>query len=280
MVSGSFKKILCGILLWSALSFSATLVDRVVASVNSEPILESDIRMGMIYYGIADRRQVLGKLVEDMLVYQFLTSRGMQVPPQVIEEALQEIAKANGTTLEGIARELAKDGLTLEDLKRFLEREIIATQGLRAFLERDVRVSEVELQLEKLKGGNVRVIREVELLVVDRKDEEKLKRLFQPERSLEEIAKALGLQTERLRVGKGELVEVLDTEVWKAIPGQLVFAEDKDHIYIARVLSQEEVVEGKSLEELRQELLMRKIQARRQELLERLRRNSFIKVIQ
>lgn len=280
MVSGGLKKIFCGILLWSTLSFSASLVDRVVASVNSEPILESDLKMGMLYYAVSDRKQVLDKLIEDMLLYQFLTGRGLQVPPELIEDALQNISRANRMTIDEIAKELAKEGLTLQDLRRFLERELLATQGFSAFLEREVKVSEMELELERLKSGNVKVVREVELLVVDRKDEGKLKAIFDPGKGLEMLAGEMGLKVERLKVGKGELIEVLDKEVWKANPGQLVFAEDKEHIYIARVVSQEEVTEGKSLEDIRREILFRKIEAKRQELLDRLRRNSFIKIVQ
>jgi len=280
MVSRSFKKILGGVLLWTTLSFSAVLVDKVVASVNSEPILESDLKMGILYYATTDRKQVLDKLVDDMLLYQFLVGRGLQVPPELIEEALQNIARANRMSLEGIAQELAKEGLTLQDLRRFLERELLATQGLSAFLEREVKVSDVELELEKLKSGNVKVVRDIELLVIDRKDEGKLKATFNSEKPLEILANDMGLNLERLRIGKGELVDALDKEVWKASPGQLVFAEDKDHIYIAKVIAQEELTEGKSPEELRQEILLRKMEARRQELLERLRRNSFIKIVQ
>ena len=280
MVSRSFKKILGGVLLWTTLSFSAVLVDRVVASVNSEPILESDIKMGMLYYATNDWKEVLDKLIEDMLLYQFLVGRGMQVPPELIEQALVNIARVNRMTLDGIAQELAKEGLTLQDLRRFLEREILATQGLIAFLEREVRVSDVELELERLKSGNIRVVRNIELLVIDRKDEGKLKTIFSPEKGLDAIAKEMGVSLEKLRVARGDLVEVLDKEVWRASLGEIVFAEDKDHVYIAKVLSQEEITEGKSVEELREEILLRKMETRRQELLERLRRNSFIKIIQ
>ena len=72
MVSGGFKKALCGVLLWTAISFSAVLVDRVVASVYSEPILESDVKMGMLFYEGLTKKQVVDKLVEHMLLYQFL----------------------------------------------------------------------------------------------------------------------------------------------------------------------------------------------------------------
>jgi len=107
MVSGGFKKALCGVLLWTAISFSAVLVDRVVASVNSEPILESDVKMGMLFYEGLTKKQVVDKLVEHMLLYQFLVGRGLQVPQELIDGTIQNIAKANGTDLEGLARELA-----------------------------------------------------------------------------------------------------------------------------------------------------------------------------
>ncbi len=280
MVSGSFKKILGGVLLWTALSFSALLVDKVVASVNSEPILESDVKMGMLFYSITSREKVIEKLVEDMLIYQFLLGKGLQVNQEVIDQALQNIAMANSLTLEGFAKELAKENLTLEDLRRFLEREIVATSGLQVYLEREVKISERELELEGLKRGEAKRVRDIELLVVDKKDEKKLQEVFDPKKNLEDIAKALEISVERLRVSKGELVEVLDKEVWQAPVGQIAIAEDKDYIYIAKVLSEGEVFQGKSIEELKEELLLKKMEQKKEELLARLRRNSYIKILQ
>lgn len=280
MVSGSFKKILGGVLLWTVISFSATLIDRVVASVNSEPILESDVKMAMLFYGITSREKVIEKLVEDMLIYQFLLGKGIQVNQEAIDEAIQNIAMANNLTLEDLAKELAKENLTLEDLRRFLEREIVATSGLQAYLEREVKVSEKELELEGLKRGEIKRVRDIELLIVNRKDERKLQEVFDPKKNLEDMAKALGVSVEKLRVSKGDLVEPLDKEVWQASVGQIVIAEDKDYIYIAKVLSEREAFQGKSLEELKEELLLKKMQQRKEELLARLRRNSYIKILQ
>ncbi|HCO39504.1 MAG TPA: peptidylprolyl isomerase [Aquificaceae bacterium] len=280
MVSGSFKKVLCGVLLWTAISFSAVLVDRVVASVNSEPILESDVKMGMLFYEGLTKRQVIDKLVEHMLLYQFLIGKGLQVPQELIDGTIQNIARANKTDLEGLARELAKENLTLQDLRRFLERELLATQGLMAFLGREIKVSDMEIELEKLKRGDIKVVRNIELLVVDKREGSKLVDVFKPSKPLEVIAKELGVDLERLRVSRGELVEVLDKEVWRAKVGDVVMAEDKDHIYIARVISEENTSQDKDIEEIKQEILLRKIEQRKQELIERLRKNSFVKVLQ
>ncbi|MFN3976885.1 MAG: peptidylprolyl isomerase [Aquificaceae bacterium] len=280
MVSGGFKKVLGGVLLWTAISFSAVLVDRVVASVNSEPILASDVKMGMLFYEGLTEKQVVDKLVEHMLLYQFLVEKGLQVPQELIDETIQNIAKANGTDLERLARELAKENLTINDLRRFLEKELLATQGLIAFLGREVKVSDVEIELERLKKGDMKTLREIELLVVDKKEEDKLKKVFSPSKTLESMAKEMGLSLERLRVSKGDLVEALDREVWRAKVGEMVIAEDKDHIYIARVISEQSTWQGKDVEEIKQEILLKKIEQKKQELIERLRKNSFVKVLQ
>ncbi|MDW8095356.1 MAG: peptidylprolyl isomerase [Aquificaceae bacterium] len=278
MVSGRFKKILCGILLSTAIAFSTTLVDRVVASVNSEPILESDLKMGMLFYGISDRKQLINKLVDDMLVYQFLLSRGMRLKPEIVEEAIQDLAKTNKTTVEGIASELAKYGLSLQDMRRFMEREMVVVQGIRVMLERDTEVSEIEVEVEKLRRGEVKVLREVELLVLEKKEADKLLNLL-PVKELEELARAIGKDVERMKVSRGDLVEALDKEVWRSGMGEIIVAEDADNIYIGKVLSQEEYYEGKSLEEIRQELFLKKMQEKREELIQRLRKNSVIKML-
>lgn len=280
MVSRGFKALLFGILLWSAVSFSQTLLDKVVASVNSEPILWSDVKMGMLYYGTTNRGLVLQKLIDVVLINQYLQAKGLQVPQEAVENALFDIAKANNTTLDAIAYELGKENLTLEDLKRFLAKNILATQGLYAFLSRDLKVSDLEVELEKLKRGEVKLIRDIELLVVDKKDAQKLSGVFDPNKSLEELAKSMGLKVEKLSISKGELVEPLDKEVWSASVGNMVVAEDKEHVYIAKVISQREVYEGKSKEELMQELMEKKIKEKEEELLERLRKNSFIQIIE
>ncbi len=279
MVSRSFAKVLCGVLLWTAISFSAKLVDKVVASVNSEPILESDVKMGMLFYG-ATRREVINKLVENTLFYQFLIDKGIRINQEMVNQVIEDIAKANKMDMEGLSKELAKENLTLEDLRRFIEREMIATDGLMAFLEREIKISDVEIELEKLRAGNVKRIRNIELLVVDKKDENKLKNVFDPKKDLQDIAKEMGLSVERLKVAKGDLIEVLDKEVWQAPIGSIAIGEDKDYIYLAKVLSQEDLYEGKSRDELVKEILGRKISKRKQELLERLKRNSFIKILQ
>jgi len=282
MVGENLKKLSGGILLFTALvvlSFAQGLVDRVVASVNGDPILESDVKLGMLFYNTTNKREVISKLVDVWLINQFLQGKGIGVQEELLDQALVKIAQANNMSLEKLQNELQKEGLTLRDLKEFLRKELLFSQGIYAVLLREVNVSSLDLELEKLQRGEVEVKRLVEVLVVDKKDGERLMKALEKTKDLGELAKALGLKVETLLVKKGELVESLDKEVWNAKVGELVFGEDKEHIYVAKVLEVKEEYKGKSLEELKEELLQKKLEERKRELLQNLRKKSFIKII-
>lgn len=282
MVSKSIKRLSCGVLLLAVIVLSAyaqKLVDRVVASVNGEPILESDVKLGELFYGTKDRKQVIDKLIDTYLIAQFLESRGGQVPQEYINKTLLDIAKANNTDIEGLAKELAKEDLTVEDLKRFLEKEILATQGLNSYLSKEIKVSQLDVELEKLKKGQVKLKRDIDLVVLDKKDGQKLLNLMEQKKTLQEIAKAFSTNVESVSVEKGDLVEPLDKEVWRAGIGSLVVAEDDKHIYLAQIKDQKEIYSGVSEEELREQIFLKKLEEKREEFIRNLKKKSFIKIL-
>ena len=282
MVGENFKKLSGGILLFTALvvlSFAQGLVDRVVASVNGDPILESDVKLGMLFYNTTNKREVVSRLVDVWLINQFLQGKGIGVQEELLDQTLIRIAQANSMSLERLQNELQKEGLTLRDLKEFLRKEILFSQGIYAVLLMEVNVSFLDLELEKLKRGEVEVKRLVEVVVVDKKDSERLMRALEKTKEPRELANALGLEVEILLVKKGELVESLDKEVWNAKVGDLVFGEDKEYIYVAKVVEVREEYKGKSLEELKEELLEKKLEEKKRELLQNLRKKSFIRIM-
>ena len=283
MVGEHIKKVSCGILLFATLvtfSFAGRLFDRVVASVNGEAILESDLKLGMLFYNSADKQEVLSRLLDVWLINQFVQGKGLSVQEEVLDQSILRLAQFNNMSLEELQKELETEGLTLKDLKEFLRREMIFSQGIYAILIREVDVSSVELALEKYKAGEVVVKRVVDVITVEKEDGQRVLSILEKTRDFEEIAKLLGLNPERLSVERGMLVDSLDKEVWNAKVGDLVFAEDKDHIYIARVSEIREEYKGKSIEELREEILLKKLEERKKELIENLRKRSFIKVVQ
>lgn len=287
MVLGSFKKIRGKVLLGKfivifLISFSfGYLIDKVIASVNGEPILKSDIKMAELYYGIKDKEEILKRLIEVNLIYQFLRNQGVEILDNKVDEVVEEIARMNNKTVEELAKELRRYSLTLKDFKEFLKKDLIATSGLREYLMRKISVSEVELELAKLKSGKIKVKKEVELLVIPKeKGEELLGLIGKKDLNLKNLSETLKGDYHILTVEKGDLVKELDELVWKAKKGEFIFAEDKDHIYVAKVLRTITEVEGVDEEELRRKILSQKFKKEYNELLKKLVKNSVITIVE
>ncbi len=257
------------------------LVDKVIASVNGEPILLSDLKMAEIYYGIHDKNELLKKLIEVNLFYQYLVQRGIDIPDEKVDELVRNIARANGISVEELAKELNKQELTLKDFKELLKKDLIATAGLREYLLRNIKVSEVELELAKLKKGNLKIRKRIEIVSVPKEKAKKVENLLTDLNiNLEELAEKVEGHYQILSVEKGDLIKELDERVWKAKKGELIFAEDERNIYILRVLGEEKVTEGVDEEKLKQEILAKKFQEEYQKLKEELMKNSVIAIIE
>ncbi|SHK48340.1 peptidylprolyl isomerase [Thermocrinis minervae] len=282
MVFRGVKEVSLGVLLWLLLigfSLPAVLVDKVVASVNGQPITEKDLKLGALFYNTNDRKEILNRLIDTYLLYQYMASKGFSVPESYLEEAMKNMAKSNNMDVETLAKELSKDGFTLKELADFLGKQILATAAFREYLMNQIKVSDVDLELERLKKGKVKVLRRIELLVVDKKDREKLLKSMEKTVDLESLAKELGVKPEVIDVQKGDLVEPLDREVWKASVGSMVVAEDAQNVYIAKVLQQKEVYDTADDQTLKQEILQRKLSQEQENILRDLKKKSIIKIV-
>lgn len=266
-------------LLFVFLSFGK-LIDKVVASVNGEPILESELKVATLYYGSNNREKLLEKLIEINLLYQFLSSRGISIPDEKLDEIILQVAKANGKSVEEFAKELKDYGLTLKDFKDFIKKNLVATEGVKAFLLRQIEVSEIELELEKLKKGKVKTKKKIEVAVIPKEKATEVEKFIEKGNlNLKEIAQNLGGFYNVMTVEKGELKKSIESKVWRARKGDIIFDEDEKNLYMVRVIKTIREYEGVDEEELKRKLLERKLKEAYRELIEKLKRNSLITIV-
>jgi peptidyl-prolyl cis-trans isomerase SurA len=143
-----------GLLLFAALSIGtpalgdSRLIDRVVAVVEGEPILASELRaraapqeralanVRMPEWRLAPLRRklwrdVLERLVEERLVALEARRRGIEVAEEEIDQALARIAASNALTPEQLKATVSASGWTVGDYRRELGAQLLRWKLLR-----------------------------------------------------------------------------------------------------------------------------------------------------
>jgi len=106
-----------------------TLIDRVVAVVNSEVIMMSELQEAVLVYrreareappeGLTElQKRVLKRLVEDRLQVQEARRENISVTDDELQAQMDEFVKQNGGDRSDIERRLKAQGLTWESMRR------------------------------------------------------------------------------------------------------------------------------------------------------------------
>lgn len=235
------------------------IVDRVVASVNGEPILESDLKIAMVYFGTKDAKLALKRLIDIYVIYQYLSSNHMGTPETFLDQTIKDMASQNNLTIEQLYEQLRKQGISPEQFRSFLSKEILATAGFAQYLRKSVKITPTDIELLKLKYGKPNIERKIELIIVPMKDKDKLSKILNNTDSIEKMARALGVNVQTLEVQKGDLKENLDKQVWKASKGEIVFAQGKNNIYVAKIDDIKLTYKNIDLKRLEEKLLEEKM---------------------
>ncbi len=163
----SFKQALrrCVLPLLSVALLSTTvhaekvLLDRIVAIVNDDVIMQSelDTRSELIRAQLAAsqtrlpsedvlRRQVLDRLIIDNIQLQIAREQGLKITDRQLNETLEQVASRNGMTLEQFREALIAEGQDYNTAREQIRDELLLTQVQQSNINRRIRVSDQEVQ--------------------------------------------------------------------------------------------------------------------------------------
>lgn len=137
-------------------------LDRVVAVINDAIILESELRARLMLVlpdtaSIADpqeraRRvqrlttQTLDEMVNDELMVQAAVTAGIEVGPEEVDAALDEIRTSNKLDDAQLAAELASQGFTITSFKNDLRKQLLRLRAQNQLVAAKVSISEDQLR--------------------------------------------------------------------------------------------------------------------------------------
>jgi peptidyl-prolyl cis-trans isomerase SurA len=91
------------------------------------------------------KRQVLEALINDSLLLQEATRRGIKISDSQLNQAMQRLARQNEMTLSDFRKALIADGLDYEKYRQTLRREITISTLQRQYSQRNATISEAEV---------------------------------------------------------------------------------------------------------------------------------------
>ena len=132
------------------------LLDGVLAVVNGEIILASDLRYEIKKEAIqfnsnpqktnnSTQRVLLDKMINELILVQRAKNLQIDVEPDVVERVVKDIANRGGLTLKQLQTEIEKQGLNFSRFKKSIEKELIFTRLRDVEVESQLRISENEI---------------------------------------------------------------------------------------------------------------------------------------
>ena len=141
-------------------------LDRVIAVVNDEVILQSELdravgNLRAQYASRADQlppldvleRQVLDRIIMIKVQAQRATETGLRISEAEIDAAINGMAEQNGISLDQLRASLERDGFSYSEFRETMREELLLQRMRQRFTQTRVSVSDIEIDNALANGG-------------------------------------------------------------------------------------------------------------------------------
>ena len=118
--------------------------ERVVATVDGIPVLESQVRAAMGKKG--NQQAALDKIIDDILVQKAIQESGIQINPQEIDFIIEDTAARNGLTYGQFLDALDYQGISLDDFRQQIVNQMIMSGVRDHAISNSVQVTREEVE--------------------------------------------------------------------------------------------------------------------------------------
>ena len=123
---------------------SAYAEERVVATVDGIPVLESQVRAAMGKKG--NQQVALDKIIDDILVQKAIQESGIQINPEQIDFIIEDTAARNGLTYGQFLDALDYQGISLDDFRQQIVNQMIMSGVRDHAISNSVQVTREEVE--------------------------------------------------------------------------------------------------------------------------------------
>ena len=126
-----------------AFTSMAQAEERVVATVDGIPILESQVRANMGKKG--DRQSAIDKIIDDILVQKAVQESGVKIDPREIDHIVEDTAARNGLTYGQFLDALDYQGISLNTFRQQIANQMVMGAVRNKAIQESIDVTRAEV---------------------------------------------------------------------------------------------------------------------------------------
>lgn len=144
----NFKAMLIGLMGIFVISSHVYAEERIVATVNGIPILESQVKnaLGRKPNTEANRQAILDHIIDDILVQQAIKESGIRVNNAQIDHVIEDIAARNGLTFGQLLDALEYQGINYHQYRQQIANQILMSEVRNQAIGKNIDVTREEVQ--------------------------------------------------------------------------------------------------------------------------------------
>lgn len=140
---------------------SAHVIDKIVARVNGDIILMSDLKGRSLQFLAEMKRrnqpvdednihkiekEILNEMIEERLMLQFANNNNIKISDEDIKIAIEDVKKQNNFTDEMLEKALKNDKVTINDYRERLKEQMIITKVINYEVKSNIHIEENEIK--------------------------------------------------------------------------------------------------------------------------------------
>ncbi len=144
----NFKSLFLACLGFAAITTAQAAVEQVVATVNGQPILQSQVTraLGRQADNQTNRLKALDNIIDDMLVKQAIAESGVKVSAAQVTQAMEMIAAQNGLTYGQLLDALDYQGIRESKFRADIANQILMSQVRQKTMGKTVDVTREQVE--------------------------------------------------------------------------------------------------------------------------------------
>ncbi|MFU2088880.1 peptidylprolyl isomerase [Avibacterium avium] len=131
-----------------AVAVTAQAEERVVATVNGVPILESQVRgaLGKRANTSGNRQAALNSIIDEILVQQAIQNSGVKVSSAQVDRVIEGIAAQNGLTFGQLLDALDYQGISYPQFRQQIANQLLMSEVRNKVIGESISVNQEEVQ--------------------------------------------------------------------------------------------------------------------------------------